>query len=114
MMTPDEKLELVELLEYRTRSSFIIRRERCIAAEVRLGMWENGRFVGHGVAELVEKARYSSLFRFLVPWLERSADRYAALQNYRRNCRLQHAIDDGAGPQSPRWVVFLCPARATW
>jgi hypothetical protein len=28
MMTPDEKLELVELLEYRTRSSFIIRRER--------------------------------------------------------------------------------------
>lgn len=41
-MTPDEKLELVELLEHRTRSSFIIRPERCIAAEVRLGMWENG------------------------------------------------------------------------
>ena len=84
-MTPDEKLELVELLEYRTRSSFIIRRERCIAAGVRLCMWENGRFVGHGVAELVEKARHLSLCRFLVPWLERRAERYAGLQNYRRN-----------------------------
>jgi hypothetical protein len=42
MVTPDEKLELVELLEHRTRSSFIVRPERCIAAEVRLGMWENG------------------------------------------------------------------------
>jgi hypothetical protein len=56
-MTPEEKLELAELLEYRTRSSFEIRRERCIAAEMRLGMWEGGRFVGHGLAELVEKAR---------------------------------------------------------
>ena len=71
-------------------------------------------FVGHGVAELVEKARHLTHFRFLVPWLERSADPCAALQNYRRNCPLQHAIDDGAGPQSPRWVVFLRPARATW
>jgi len=41
-VTPDEKLELVELLEHRTRSSFIIQPERCIPAEVRLGMWENG------------------------------------------------------------------------
>jgi hypothetical protein len=57
MMTPEEKLELAELLKYRTRSSFEIRRERCVAAEMRLGMWENGRFVGHGLAELVEKAR---------------------------------------------------------
>jgi hypothetical protein len=38
---------------------------------------ENGRFVGHGFADLVEKARQLSLFRFLGPWLERSADRYA-------------------------------------
>jgi hypothetical protein len=57
-MTPEEKLELAELLKYRTRSSFDIRRERCIAAEMRLGMWENGRFVGRGLAELVERARH--------------------------------------------------------
>jgi len=57
-MTPEEKLELAELLEYRTRSAFEIRRERFIAAEMRLGMWENGRFVGHGLAELVLKARH--------------------------------------------------------
>jgi hypothetical protein len=57
-MTPEEKLELAELLKYRTRSSFEIRRDRCVAAEMRLGMWENGRFVGHGLAELVERARH--------------------------------------------------------
>jgi len=57
-MTPEEKLELAELLEYQTRSAFEIRRERFIAAEMRLGMWENGRFVGHGLAELVLKARH--------------------------------------------------------
>ncbi len=51
-------LELAELLEYRTRSSFEIRRERSIAAEMRLGMWENGRFLGRGLAELVERARH--------------------------------------------------------
>jgi hypothetical protein len=73
MMTPDEKLELVELLEYRTPSSFIIRRERCIAAEVRLGMWENGRFVGPGVAGLVEKARLKS---FPIPRALVGAKRY--------------------------------------
>jgi hypothetical protein len=58
MLTTEEKLELAELLEYRTRSAFDIRRERFIAAEMRLGMWENGRFVGRGFAELVEKARH--------------------------------------------------------
>ena len=58
MMTPEEKLELVELLEYRTRSAFDIRRDRLRAAEMRLGMWENGRFVGNGLAELVEKAHH--------------------------------------------------------
>jgi hypothetical protein len=58
MMTPEEKLELVELLEYRTRSAFDIRRDRLKAAEMRLGMWEDGRFVGRGLAELVEKARH--------------------------------------------------------
>jgi hypothetical protein len=57
-MSPEEKLELAELLEYRTRSAFEIRRERFIAAEMRLGMWENGRFVGLGLAELVGKARH--------------------------------------------------------
>jgi hypothetical protein len=58
MMTPEEKLELAELLAYRTRSAFEIRRGRLKAAEMRLGMWENGRFVGNGLAELVEKARH--------------------------------------------------------
>jgi hypothetical protein len=57
-MTPEEKLELAELLEYRTRSAFDIRRDRLRAAEMRLGMWENGRFVGNGLAELVGKARH--------------------------------------------------------
>jgi hypothetical protein len=57
-VTPEEKIELAELLEYRTRSSFEIRRDRAIAAEMRLGMWEDGRFVGHGIAELVGKARH--------------------------------------------------------
>ena len=57
-MTQEEKLELAELLEYRTRSAFDIRRDRLRAAEMRLGMWENGRFVGHGLAELVERARH--------------------------------------------------------
>jgi hypothetical protein len=56
-MTPEEKLELAELLEYRTRSAFDIRRGRLRAAEMRLGMWENGRFIGSGLAELVGKAR---------------------------------------------------------
>jgi hypothetical protein len=30
-------------------------------ADMRLGMWENGRFVGHGLAELVGKARHGKL-----------------------------------------------------
>jgi hypothetical protein len=34
----EKKLELAKLLEYRTRSSFEIRRQGCIAAEMRLGM----------------------------------------------------------------------------
>jgi hypothetical protein len=49
---------LAELLRYRTRSAFEIRRERCIAAEMRLGMWGNEHFVGRGLAELVERARH--------------------------------------------------------
>jgi hypothetical protein len=57
-MTPEEKLELAELLEYRARSAFDIRRDRLRAAETRLGMREDGRFVGHGLAELVGKARH--------------------------------------------------------
>ncbi len=57
-MTQEEKLELAELLEYRTRSAFDIRRDRLRAAEMRLGMWENGRFVGRGLAELVVRARH--------------------------------------------------------
>ena len=60
-MTPEEKAELAELLEYRTRSAFEIRRERLIAAETRLGMWENGRFIGRGLAELIARARHRSL-----------------------------------------------------
>lgn len=57
MITPAEKVELAELLEYRTRSAFDIRRDRLRAAERRLGMWENGKFTGRGLAELIERAR---------------------------------------------------------
>ena len=57
MITPAEKLELAELLEYRTRSAFDIRRDRLRAAERRLGMWENGKFTGRGLAELIARAR---------------------------------------------------------
>lgn len=57
MMTTEEKLELAELLEYRTRSEFDIRSDRMRAAERRLGMWEKGKFTGRGLAELMERAR---------------------------------------------------------
>lgn len=56
-MTPDEKVELAELLAYRTRSAFDIRRDRLIAAETRLGMRESGKFTGRGLADLLERAR---------------------------------------------------------
>jgi hypothetical protein len=56
-VTPEEKIELAELLEYRTRSGFDIRRDRLIAAEMQLGMWENGKFTGKGLAELIGDAR---------------------------------------------------------
>ena len=55
-MTPEEKIELAELLAYRTRSAFDIRRDRLIAAETRLGMRENGKFTGRGLGELMERA----------------------------------------------------------
>ena len=57
-MTPEEKIELAELLAYRTRSAFDIRSERMRAAEMRLGMWENGKFTAQGLAELIERARH--------------------------------------------------------
>ena len=56
-MTPDEKIELAELLNHRMRSEFDIRSERMRAAEKRLGMWENGKFTGRGLADLLERAR---------------------------------------------------------
>jgi hypothetical protein len=56
-MTPEEKVELAELLEYRTRSAFDIRRDRLVAAEMRLGMWENVKFMGRGLAELMARTR---------------------------------------------------------
>jgi hypothetical protein len=55
-MTDDEKVELAELLAYRARSEFEIRSDRMRAAEKRLGMWENGKFRGRGLAELMERA----------------------------------------------------------
>ena len=57
MITPAEKVELAELLAYRTRSAFDIRRDRLRAAERRLGMWENGKFTGKGLADLLQRAR---------------------------------------------------------
>jgi hypothetical protein len=56
-VTPEEKLELAELLEYRTRSAFDIRSDRLRAAEMRLGTWESGKFTGRGLAEMMERAR---------------------------------------------------------
>jgi hypothetical protein len=56
-MTQEERLELAELLDYRTRSAFDIRRDRLIAAEMRLGMWDGERFTGVGLAELISRAR---------------------------------------------------------
>jgi hypothetical protein len=56
-MTLEEKLELAELLAYHTRSAFDIRRDRLIATERRLGMWEHGKFTGRGLAELIARAR---------------------------------------------------------
>jgi hypothetical protein len=57
IVTPEEKVELAELLAYRTRSAFDIRRDRLRAAERRLGMWENGKFTGKGLADLLQRAR---------------------------------------------------------
>lgn len=57
-MTPDEKVELAQLLAYRTQSAFDIRRHRLMAAEKRLGMRENGQFTGRGLADLIERARH--------------------------------------------------------
>jgi hypothetical protein len=57
MITTAEKVELAELLEFRTRSAFDIRRDRLRAAEKRLGMWENGKFAGWGLGELMARAR---------------------------------------------------------
>jgi hypothetical protein len=56
-VTPDEKIELAELLAYRTRRAFDIRRDRLIAAETQLGMRESGKFTGRGLADLLERAR---------------------------------------------------------
>ena len=56
-MTPDEKIELAELLEYRARSDFDIRKERMHAAEARLGWWRDGKFEPNGLAELINDAR---------------------------------------------------------
>jgi hypothetical protein len=63
MMTPAEKVELAELLAYRTRSAFDIRRDRLIAPERRLGMSENGEFTGRGLAKLIARARHGRSFQ---------------------------------------------------
>jgi hypothetical protein len=56
-VTPDERIELAELLKYRTRSDFEISSDRMRAAERRLGMWENGKFTGRRLTDLMEQAR---------------------------------------------------------
>jgi hypothetical protein len=56
-VTPEEKIELAELLTHRLRDEYDIRCDRLRAAEVRLGMWENGKFTGWGLAELTGRAR---------------------------------------------------------
>lgn len=56
-MRLEERIELAELLKYRTRSNFEIRSDRMRAAERRLGMWEDGKFTGRGLTDLLERAR---------------------------------------------------------
>lgn len=56
-MTREEKIELAELLVYRTRSDHDIRKGRMHAAEARLGWWRDGKFVPNGLAELINDAR---------------------------------------------------------
>jgi hypothetical protein len=56
-VTPDEKIELIELLEERTPPDWHTRERRMRAAEQRLGMWENGKFTGEGLAEMIGRAR---------------------------------------------------------
>jgi hypothetical protein len=57
-MTDAEKIELAELLAYRSQSPYEIRRNRLRAAEERLGWWsKDGRFLPDGLCEIVEAAR---------------------------------------------------------
>jgi hypothetical protein len=56
-VTSEERIELAELLDYRTRSDFDILKQRLYAAEARLGWWQDGKFVPNGLAELINDAR---------------------------------------------------------
>lgn len=55
MLSPEERIELAELLTYQTRTSWERRRDRLRAAETRLGLRVDGVFVGYGLAEVVDK-----------------------------------------------------------
>lgn len=69
-MTPEEKAELAELLRLRTLTPFERRRERFVAAEKRLGVFDaDGTWTGRRLAEIIERCRKGkaqSLDEFLV------------------------------------------------
>ena len=58
MMSRAEKAEYAELLEYMALGDFEKRKSRMIAAETRLGMWENGQYVGKGLPDILHKGRF--------------------------------------------------------
>jgi hypothetical protein len=57
-MKAEERDELVALIEEAQLGDFERRNRRAIAAEMSLGMWHEGKFVGNGLAELLNKARF--------------------------------------------------------
>ena len=56
-LNDDEARELLELLEESKLSDWERRQRRLHVATARLGMWEGGRFIGKGLAEIVNRAR---------------------------------------------------------
>jgi hypothetical protein len=63
-LNDDETRELLELLEESKLSDWERRQRRLQMATVRLGMWESGRFIGKGLAEIVNRARTGKLLKY--------------------------------------------------
>jgi hypothetical protein len=56
-LNDDEARELLGLLEESDLSDWERRRRRLRAAEVRLGMWKGGCFIGDELTEIINRAR---------------------------------------------------------